>query len=516
MTAPLAWFRFFNEVGFESSMKEEAIAKWARIIEDSIMYKAELNETRLLDAYWKSLEKCEKRKTKHSWETFCRYLGDDNPVSAYTRKSPGSMSSVSSYRSTKLQKIAGWARTISSKTRFMFAKPENLPRGKLEAPWDKMMESLMTMHRCHKNRVPALSTGKDIRKPGLKGLWKQAHVNLTTYAGDSGNELSRNDASVALSCTLNTQSHRVNDHFEDGFVSKAKAGWVFPRNLSLSETTISRTSTIRGGMREVYLSMLELREGALDKEDEERQFQEMIGYSGRNVGITYQLVLRPSFGSKPAEADHVQYWKDVFNHLLEDSGIFMQSGECVSESSKAAKLVLQQDYHDAGSHGRKVDLLFYAGELELSIFEFKSKRTCSKELKKQINKCIRLNRAIMEYCHNLRTGQRIPIPFMTFHGWTGQLHLLYEYEGIFVARPEGAPITLPTTIPEFEKFLENNALDILFDIMGYLKQMVSQLATPVATPVAAPLAAPVALEECRKIDTSVFLTPQRSQSPSPE
>jgi hypothetical protein len=42
--------------------------------------------------------------------------------------------------------------------------------------------------------VPALTTGKDVCGPGLKGLWKQAHVNLTTYAGDSGNELSRNDA----------------------------------------------------------------------------------------------------------------------------------------------------------------------------------------------------------------------------------------------------------------------------------------------------------------------------------
>jgi hypothetical protein len=47
----------------------------------------------------------------------------------------------------------------------------------------------------------------------------------------------------------------------------------------------------------------------------------------------------------------------------------------MSESSKAAKLVLQQDDHDAGNHGRKVDLLFYAGELEISIFESKSKAT---------------------------------------------------------------------------------------------------------------------------------------------
>jgi hypothetical protein len=92
------------------------------------------------------------------------------------------------------------------------------------------------------------------------------------------------------------------------------------------------------------------------------------------------------------------------------------SGECVSDASKALKNILEKEYHSSGTHGRKVDLLFYDGDDELCIFEFKTEFASGTELKEQVGKAIRLNRAIMEYSHYSRWGVRPDILFMTFKG----------------------------------------------------------------------------------------------------
>jgi len=49
-------------------------------------------------------------------------------------------------------------------------------------------------------------------------------------------------------------------------------------------------------------------------------------------------------------------------------------------------------------------------------------------------------------------------------GWTGQLHVLYPYEDIFVSRQVGE-IVLPTTEEELLGFLKGGSLDILLDIV---------------------------------------------------
>ncbi|KAF9991590.1 hypothetical protein BGZ79_004251, partial [Entomortierella chlamydospora] len=110
------------------------------------------------------------------------------------------------------------------------------------------------------------------------------------------------------------------------------------------------------------------------------------------LGITEhlcQLVLRPSFGSDPSEADVVDEWKAVFNHLLE-------GGECVSDSSKKVKSILDEEFDEFGKFGRKIDLTFYSGEYELENCEFKLPGAPDIDVKIQNRKNIRLNRAIME------------------------------------------------------------------------------------------------------------------------
>jgi len=72
-------------------------------------------------------------------------------------------------------------------------------------------------------------------------------------------------------------------------------------------------------------------------------------------------------------------------------------------------------YKDTGSSGRKVDLLFFDGDLELANFEFKLGSPESVKFRMQLATDIRINRAIMEWSKQ-KTGKRMSILFMTFEG----------------------------------------------------------------------------------------------------
>ncbi|KAI8598751.1 hypothetical protein EDD21DRAFT_406580 [Dissophora ornata] len=84
-----------------------------------------------------------------------------------------------------------------------------------------------------------------------------------------------------------------------------------------------------------------------------------------------RLILCPSFDGNASEAEVVSEWKAVFNFLLNGSGIYMRSGECVSDSSKDIKDILDEEFDDFGTFGRKVDLIFHANGQELTNCEFK-------------------------------------------------------------------------------------------------------------------------------------------------
>ncbi|KAF9960952.1 hypothetical protein BGZ65_011468 [Modicella reniformis] len=126
---------------------------------------------------------------------------------------------------------------------------------------------------------------------------------------------------------------------------------------------------------------------------EEQQYErKILGAMERICSLIY----RPSFHPDPSEGDIVHHWKDVFAQLLDGTEIFMQSGERVSKSSKAAKLIMDEEFKDSGKYGRKVDLLFHVGDQELSNFEFKVGGVSPNANEVQRLKNVRLNRAIME------------------------------------------------------------------------------------------------------------------------
>jgi hypothetical protein len=88
--------------------------------------------------------------------------------------------------------------------------------------------------------------------------------------------------------------------------------------------------------------------------------------------------------------------------------VLFVSGEAVSLATKTPKL-------DMKEFGRKVDLLFYEGNVELGNLEFKTEKIRHNEMRKQHSKNIRINRSIME-SHFKACGQKTPMLFMDIQG----------------------------------------------------------------------------------------------------
>ncbi|KAF9578377.1 hypothetical protein BGW38_005854, partial [Lunasporangiospora selenospora] len=138
----------------------------------------------------------------------------------------------------------------------------------------------------------------------------------------------------------------------------------------------------------------------------------------------------------------------------------MRSGECVPESTKAVKAVLDEEYDEVGTFGRKVDLLFHAHGQELANLEFKIAEATQSEIEIQHRKNIRLNRAIMESQHKA-SGLKSALLFLDFQGWHGGLFALYPFEDVFVSKYLGS-VELPRSERGLKRFLQGDTLKLLY------------------------------------------------------
>ncbi|KAF9160465.1 hypothetical protein BGX21_003077 [Mortierella sp. AD011] len=101
-------------------------------------------------------------------------------------------------------------------------------------------------------------------------------------------------------------------------------------------------------------------------------------------------------------------WKPILN-------IIEHLGECVSDSSKKVKSILDEEFDEFGKFGRKIDLTFYSGEYELANCEFKLPDAPEIDVKIQNRKNIRLNRAIME-SHLEASGLKLNVLYFDYQG----------------------------------------------------------------------------------------------------
>lgn len=358
---------------------------------------------------------------------------------------------------------------------------------------------MMSAHRDDMIQLPRLESGRDLKGSRL-WLWNELHHQMTIVKSGSAAARSRSldDDSIAMSCTLNMSNLTTRKKFDSSFITKATGAYNFkspgyPSNCKLEILTALKDHGIHGARQAIC--KLRLENDSQTDDNLRRSVFNILDALDR----VCRLVERPSYGEGASEADHVQEWKGVFNDILKGSTVYMRSGECISEASKAIRMV-NRGQKTPRNFGRKVDLNFYdiVANDELAIFEFKDAwvNRDREQLLEQLSKSIRLNRSIMEYSHYSKRGIRPTILFMTFKG---DVYALYQFGDIFVSKLV-KQVILPHDQGSLEKFLteKDEALGIILGVEDHLKNIVSELCDEPG-----PLKV-----ECRDIDTAVCLTPQ--------
>ncbi|KAF9968593.1 hypothetical protein BGZ73_009219, partial [Actinomortierella ambigua] len=269
--------------------------------------------------------------------------------------------------------------------------------------------------------------------------------------------------SVALSCTIDLSCDGIHDYFEDDFLARAANGFNLPAPECDVQKVLAPIQKLLPG-HDVHFVLEEIRILKGQYQEQQREGKTVPKNWEAIMDIIEQvcrLCIKPPFGPRASEADVVAEWKAVLYLLLIDSEVFMRSGECVPESTKAIKAVLDEEYDEFGTFGRKVDLLFFhAHGQELANLEFKVAEATQSEIEIQHCKNIRLNRAIMEsQCK--ASGVKSTLLFLDFQGWHGSMFALYPFEDIFVSKYLGS-VELPRSEGGLKRFLQGDTLNLLY------------------------------------------------------
>ncbi|KAG0061345.1 hypothetical protein BGZ90_003619 [Linnemannia elongata] len=163
----------------------------------------------------------------------------------------------------------------------------------------------------------------------------------------------------------------------------------------------------------------------------------------RNLGV---------FETPTSEQVYVSAWSLLFNILLSDSGIRAIPGELVSKASTNARQRTEDAFGSttSASCGRKVDLSIRIRvdnqwKTEIAIFEFKSSSSTPGICKKQQQKSVRINAAIL---------------------------LDLESRGLNIDKSRSTPkgVSLPSQVDDLKAFLESDTMITLLAFRGHLRR----------------------------------------------
>ncbi|KAG0247935.1 hypothetical protein BG011_000706 [Mortierella polycephala] len=384
------WRQYFQDGGFTSKQRGSASSAWLSIIQsDEEKLKQWRHERQERAIYWKEVEKTESIEDYvHEITSFvCQdkvavAAKHSSDVAAHLSGTTSSSNALHPRVRVASQKDLIHSQLTLSKTPRLKSK-----RGsqgtivQLQEPWKALMEAALAMNH---GRCIEIPVGGDIShlSETRRILYTFALDSLRTFKGDKRQLMALKNASVALSCTIDLSCDDLRDYFEDDFLVRA-----------------ANASTCRHWRHDVRFVLEEVRILKGQYQEQQRAGEAVPEHWEAIMDIVEQvcrLCVKPSFGSCASEADVVAEWKAVLYPLLMDSEVFMRSGECVSESTKAVKALLDEEYNDFGTFGRKVDLLFHAHGQELANLEFKVAEATQLDIETQHLKNIRLNRAIME------------------------------------------------------------------------------------------------------------------------
>ncbi|KAI7825679.1 hypothetical protein BC939DRAFT_122843 [Gamsiella multidivaricata] len=262
---------------------------------------------------------------------------------------------------------------------------------------------------------------------------------------------------VALSCTLNLSGPNLKAYFaneildlamKDAAPSEKRSDVLiflepFYENLVNSEMDINR-----------LLPLVVRRKADLMEKNKSNELEckitDIIEYLCR-------LITSPEMrsGESFSEAEVVEVWRGLFKILLRDTSVYSKSGETVVVASKGVQEILNKEFGDHSTYGRKADMLFKSRS-ELCNFEFKAEGTPQSEIMVQNRKNIRLNRCILEHLRRLGVS-RPRIMFADFEGFSGCVFLLQPFRDIYTSKCIDY-LSVPRNTTEFKELLQDGNL----------------------------------------------------------
>ncbi|KAG0290478.1 hypothetical protein BGZ96_006066 [Linnemannia gamsii] len=190
----------------------------------------------------------------------------------------------------------------------------------------------------------------------------------------------------------------------------------------------------------------------------------------RILQIMNQIILWIELGlfeTPTSEQVYVSAWSLLFNILLSDSGIRAIPGDLVSKASANARQQTEDAFGSttSASRGRKVDLSIRIRvdnqwKTEIAIFEFKSSSSTPEMCKKQQQKSVRINAAILLdlASRGLHIDKSYPI-IAEGRALGMDFYTLRRYQDVLGAgrsTPKG--VSLPSQVDDLKSFLESDTM----------------------------------------------------------
>ncbi|KAF9984133.1 hypothetical protein BGZ75_004277 [Mortierella antarctica] len=197
----------------------------------------------------------------------------------------------------------------------------------------------------------------------------------------------------------------------------------------------------------------------------------------------------PPYGTaQSSEADCLYQWKNVFS-ALKSKNVTIHTGEQILNASKVVTKGLQLEFGDMAESGRRCDLFFRSGAVELANIEIKSPAQSGSVPVCQNRKNVRLNRCIQLALEELGMedatvigGDIVGMMFFVLAvssdvldveiRYLGYFYSIQKFGDIHVCGPISSEVVfLPTNAAELEDFLDGRSLSVIFNFLRSLDEL---------------------------------------------
>ncbi|KAF9360656.1 hypothetical protein BGX34_007650 [Mortierella sp. NVP85] len=315
--------------------------------------------------------------------------------------------------------------------------------------------------------------------PNHQGLFRLARDRLLEYQAlrkNQKDQLLLKDAMVAMSCLVNLVSPSTYSYFSDEFIAKAYDQCMEP-DFSVHQQIMSWLEKFKDPVNPVADPSTIRDVASIDKADlikARRQLE--IGTRSMHEKVldvveqVCDLVTERPFGDTQtlSENDCLNTWTNIFKTMLPD-GLTLHTGETGLQSSKEVQCEISDEYGNEGSDtGRRVDMRFCYGGIEIANIEFKPPSQKKTARAKQSRKNLRLGRCIQRRLEKL--GVPRPEVFCGhISGYLGFMAKIMWVEDVYVSgKVTDHVISLPTTKTALNKFMDGHSLSCIVHFLERL------------------------------------------------